>query len=161
MIPASRVWKTMAGYFQVFSYVDCPPPTHVVRLLRKFLTPSPVKPLSSVTRSPDRTGEFTVRWQREPSAAEKSDMYVSWCRYLNSVLFMWYGKICCSRNDQCWTQRDTLLVLKMRSSPTTSTRVSSTNGTPTLFWATKINHYLKISSFLTHWFITTNEKSAT
>ena len=61
MIPASRVLKTMAGYVQVFSYVDCPPPTHVVCLLRKFVTPSLVKPHSSVTRSPIRTRESTVR----------------------------------------------------------------------------------------------------
>jgi len=88
MIPASRVRKTMAGYVQVFSYVDCPLPTHVVDLMRKFLTPSLVKPHFSVTRSPDRTWESNVRWQREPSAAEKSEMYVSWCRYLNSLYFV-------------------------------------------------------------------------
>lgn len=88
MIHTSLVWKTMAGYVQVFSYVDCPPHTYVVRLLRKFMTPSLVKPQSSVTRRPVRTGESTVRWQRAPSAAEKSDMYVSWCRYLNSLYFV-------------------------------------------------------------------------
>lgn len=77
------------------------------------------------------------------------------------VLCTWYGKICCSHNDQYWIERDTLLVLKVRSSPTTSTRFSSTNGTPTLFWATKVNHYLKVSSLLTNLLITTNEKSAT
>jgi len=86
MIPAS--WKTMAGYVQVFSYVDCPLPTHVVGSLRKFLTPSLVKPHFSVTRSPDRRGESNLRWQRELSAAEKSDMYISWCRYLNSLYFV-------------------------------------------------------------------------
>jgi hypothetical protein len=61
MIPASRVRKTVAGYAQVFSYVDCPPPTHVVRLLRKFLTLSLVKQHTSVTKSPVRTGESKVR----------------------------------------------------------------------------------------------------
>jgi hypothetical protein len=85
MIPASRVRKSMAGYAQVFSYVNCPPPTHVVHLLPKFLTLSLVNPHTSVTRSPVRTGESN---EREPSAVEKSDMYVSWRRCLNSLYFV-------------------------------------------------------------------------
>jgi len=91
VIPASRVWKTVAGYVQVFSYIDCPSPTHVVRLLRKFITPSLVKPHSSVTRSPLRTreslyadkGSHLQQWSRTCMSADVSTrtlctLYVVW-----------------------------------------------------------------------------------